>query len=336
MVSGITHGNLPLEEFLRNIVMSFKPSFIPGNVYVVFNSDDETYVQYSKDWDALYPDGTKVIHTTLASAYAAVTSNRHDVILVNAHNGHAQTAMLTVAKNRMHIWGMGNRAGSIGMGARARVTMGVTTAATDLAVMKNTGVGNTFRNLKFDSANTKDESLYSVIEAGEYAIYDGCEIYKSTDLDETTAAELALNGDSAQFHNCVVGSLANTVSTAIIRPCVQLAQDIVTGKIVRDCYFDNCLFLRRAGGTANSFVDATTADDVERMLMFKDCEFIAAELGSQPAEAVTSSGGKQTDGLIMLSNCTAWNCTLLKEASVGIWVNGPSVTHNTASIAKDA
>ena len=95
---------------------------------------------------------------------------------------------------------------SYGLGARARITMGVTTAATDIAILENTGVGNTFTGLKFDSANTKDESLYSIVEAGEYTIYDNCEFYKSTDLDETAAAEVANNGDSVQWLNCVFGS----------------------------------------------------------------------------------------------------------------------------------
>ena len=76
--------------------------------------------------------------------------------------------------------------------------MGVTTAATDIAVMQNTGVGCTFGGLKFDSANTVAESLYAVAEGGEYSIYSGCEFYKSTDLNETAAAEILNNGDSAQ------------------------------------------------------------------------------------------------------------------------------------------
>ena len=71
--------------------------------------------------------------------------------------------------------------------------------------------------------------------------------------------------------------------------------------------------------------------------MFKDCEFIAAEKSTAiAAEAVTSSGGKQTDGLIMLKGCSAWNITLMKEASVGIWVDGAVPTHDTTGVAVEA
>lgn len=334
--SEVTHGNFQLEKFLRELVMAMQPSYIPGNIYVVFNTSDEAYVQYAKDWDDLYPDGTKVVQTSIASAVSAATSNRHDVILLNAQGAHTPTSMLTISKNRLHLIGMGMREGAVGFGARARITMGDSTVSADIALMQNTGVGNTFDNIKFDSSSTVDASLYGVAEGGEYSIYRNCEFYKSSDLNETTAAELLLNGDSAQFFNCTFGSNVNAISGAIIRPCVQLARETITGKACRDCYFENCLFWRKAGNAANAFVDATGTTDVERMLMFKNCEFFATELGSQPAEAVTSSGGKQTEGLIALKNCTAWNCSLLKEASVGIWVDGAVPTHNTTGLAVEA
>jgi hypothetical protein len=47
--SEVVKGNYPLEKVLRDIVSSFRPSFIPGNVYVVFNTSDTAYVQYYKD-----------------------------------------------------------------------------------------------------------------------------------------------------------------------------------------------------------------------------------------------------------------------------------------------
>ena len=335
--SEITHGNVGLEQVLKALVNGFNPLGVPGNTYVVFNTSDAAYVQYYKDHNRIYDDGTEVVQTSLSAANTAITSNRHDLVLVNAHSGHAQTSMLTISKNRSHWYGMGFRDGSSGMGARARITMGVTTAATDIAVMQNTGDGNTFSNLKFDSSNTKAESLYALAEGGEYSIYRGCEVYKSTDLNETTAAEVLMNGDSGQFHDCTIGSNVNAISGAIIRPCVQLARETITGKVCRDSLFKGTKFWRKAGNTTNAFVDATGTTDVERMLMFDDCDFFNTELAAAiPAEAVTCSGGKQTEGLIALKNCNAWNVTLLKEASVGIWVVGAVPTHNTTGLAVEA
>jgi len=330
-------GNLELERVLKYIMNEIEGKFTPGNVYVVFNSSDSAYVQYYKDHNRIYDDGTEMVHTSLATAYAASTSNRNDIILLNAQNAHAVTSMLTTSNNRTHFMSMSMRGGSLGMGARSRITMGSSTVAADIALLKNTGVGNTFTGIKFDSSSTEALSLYSVAEGGEYTIYRGCEFYKSSDLDETTAAELLHNGDSTQYIDCYFGSSANAISTAIIRPCVQLAKNLVSGSAVsRDTIFKDCTFARLAGGTANSFVDATGVNDVERFLEFKDCTFLAAELGSVPAEAITASGGKQERGIIMSNNSICFNCTLLAEASVGVHVYGTSVTYNTGGIAKDA
>lgn len=335
--SEITHGNLGLEKVLRNIVQSFNPSYIPGNIYVLFNTSDEAYVQYAKDWDYLYPDGTRVVQTSVANVITNLKTNRHDVVLVNAHNAHTPLVMASLTKNRTHWYGMGMREGGIGYGARARITMGDSTTAGDIALFQNTGVGNTFDNIKFDSSSTVAASIWGFAEGGEYSIFRNCEFYKSSDLDQTLAAELLLNGDSAQFFNCTLGSNVNAISGAIIRPCVELKREVITGKVARDCYFKNCMFWRKAGNTTNAFVDATGTTDVERMLMFEDCNFFNTELSTAiPAEAVTCSGGKQTQGLIALKNCSAWNITLLKEASVGIWVDGAVPTHNTTGVAVEA
>ena len=51
----------------------------------------------------------------------------YDVIALSANSEHAVTSMVTVSKNRIHFIGLDFRVG-IGMGARTRVTMGVTIA----------------------------------------------------------------------------------------------------------------------------------------------------------------------------------------------------------------
>lgn len=330
-----THGNSGLATYLNDLRRAVSGFATTGNVYVVLPAADDGRVQFAKNFNKTYEDNSELLHTTIESAYAAAVSNRNDLILISANAGHAQTSMLTIAKNRVHFQSLSYRSG-FGLGARSRITMGDSTVSADIALMQNTGVGNTFTGLKFDSSSTVAASIWGVAEGGEYTIYRDCEFYKSTDLAVTFSAELLHNGDSTQYINCYFGSTANAVSTAIIHPCVELARETITGKASRDGLFEKCTFARKAGGTANAFVDATGTTDVERVLMFRDCDFVAAELGSVPAEAVTCSGGKQTEGLIALADCRSWNCTLLKEASVGIHVSGPVNTHNTSGVSKDA
>lgn len=327
-------GNLELEKALNEL--GLQANGVPvtsGNFYYVIPQSDSNYIPFFEKYNKVYSDGTSSVHTTIASAYASVTSNRHDVIFLSANSAHAQTSMLDISKNRVHFVGMGLRAGSVGLGARARITMGVTTAATDLGVLQNTGVGNTFRNLKFDSSNTKDQSLYAVVEAGEYSIYEGCEFYKSTDLDVTGAAEVANNGDSAQWIKCTFGSSANETVGAVIRPCMIVSGGIVSGKKLRDNVIDDCLFLTKSANSARVDVYGANATDVERMLLIKNSVFMSNTLGSAtPAHAV-GFGAAQTQGTVLLKNCSSVDHTKMAEASVGIYVDGAVPTFATTGVS---
>lgn len=322
--SHASQGDLELEKALLGLDGQGGVPATTGNIYYVIPATDSNYLEFYAKYFKQYKDGTVSIYNTVAAAYAATTSNRHDVIVLSANAAHAVTAMLDVSKNRVHFVGLGLRAGAFGMGARARITMGVTTAATDIAVMKNTGVGNTFRNIKFDSSNTKDESLYAVAEGGEYAIYENCEFYKSTDLDETGASELLMNGDSAQFIRCTIGSSANEIVGAILRPCVLLTATL-SGKKCRDSIFSECIFLRKCGNTANRLVYGANATDVERMLYFKDCLFFSNPLGSATPAVGVDFGAGQTEGAVILNQgCASVDVTALGATGEGVYTLAPS------------
>lgn len=270
---------------------------------------------------------------TIAQAYSYVTSNNQDKVVLSANSGHAVTEMLSVAKNRVHFIGTDGRSG-YGLGARTRITMGVTTAATDLAVMQNTGVGNSFTGLKFDSSNTKAESLYGIVEVGEYTVYNRCEFYKSTDLDETAAAEVANNGDSAQWLNCYFGSTTNIVADDKIRPNMLVTGGIVSGKKLRDNVIDSCIFAVKAAGTEAVRIYGANATDVERMLYVNNSLFISNSLGAAtPAHAV-GFGAAQTQGSVILNNCASVDHTVMAEAGVGIYTtNGAAESFAAGGVA---
>jgi len=308
-----------------------KADVTTGRIFWVMKTSDAGYVDFCKRHPN-YEDGVAAVYTTIELAYAAMVTNRNDVTMLSSHGGHAVAAMLDVSKNRCHFMSIDVQRGRH-YGARSRITMGVTTVATDIAVVKNTGVGNTFKGLKFDNGNTKDESLYAFAEGGEYTYFENCEFYLSGQLDDTDAADLLLNGDSAQFKNCMFGSAVHIVADDKIRPCIMLARETITGKVARDCYFENCLFLRNAGGTETAHVWATGATDVERMLMFKDCTFFNTKLAAaQPAVAV-GAGAAQTEGYIFLKSCSSVYCTLMVQAAVGIYVDGAAPAFATSGVA---
>jgi hypothetical protein len=268
---------------------------------------------------------------SIGKAHTLATTNNNDVIVLAAYAAHAQTEMLTISKNRLHFVSASARSG-YGMGARTRVTMGVTTAATDIAVMKNTGVGNTFTGIKFDQGNTVDEALYAVAEGGEYAIYNSCEFYKSTDLDETAAAEVLNNGDSAQWRYCYFGSTANITAAAKIRPNMLLTATLA-GKKCRDNIVSHCIFAGKAADTAQVKIYGANATDVERLFLVENCIFYNNQLAAgTPAHAV-GFGAAQTQGSVILKNCTSVKHTVMAQASRNIYVDGAVPTFATTGVS---
>lgn len=266
---------------------------------------------------------------TLGQAHTNVTTNSNSIIYVNGNSTVAETAMITWSKNRCTVIGVG---GYGHYGAAAKVSIGVTTAATDIALLKVTGVRNTFIGIKFISNNTVDEGLYTVAEGGEYTTYVNCEFYKSTDLDVTGAAEFLHNGDSTKFYNCTFGSSANATSGAVIRPNV-LVTATLSGKKCRDTYFENCLFLSKAGNAAYTNVYGANATDVERMFLMKDCTFYNNPLSAATPDDAVNFGAAQTEGCVILKNCTSVDHTVMAAASVNIYVDGAVPTFATTGVS---
>lgn len=267
---------------------------------------------------------------TYGEAIKRATSNNNDVILIDGDSTVVETSMVTISKNRLHTIGMNGALGHYGQGAK--ISIGITTAATDIACIKNTGVRNTFTGIKVISNNTVAQGLYAFAEGGEFSRFHNCEFYKSTDLDDAGASEFLHNGDSAMFYNCTFGSSAN--ETGNIRANV-LVTATLSGKKCRDSYFENCLFLAKADDTDKVFVYGTNATDVERMLMFNGCTFMNNPLGAgTPAHAV-GFGAAQTQGAVILKDCTSVDCTVMAEAAVGIYVDGavPGFATSGVSVA---
>jgi hypothetical protein len=283
-----------------------------GNVYYVVPTTEANYSTLKTQLDVIYNDGSHAFCATVEEANGKVVSGRGDVVALSANVSHALTAMVTVSKNRVTFIGVDGGGRLYGQGAK--LSMGVTTATTDVFAVKNTGTRNSFINIKFSNANTVTENVAAFGEGGEYTKFINCEFYDSTELDSDTHAEIVLNGDSAQFFGCTFGSLADSVSGDKIRPAVLLtAGTVAAGKVSRDVLFDGCKFWKKAGGTATAMVKGA-ATDVERVMEFHNCQFIANVLGSQPAVAIDVA--TLTVGQIILTGDTvAVECTKIGTAT---------------------
>jgi hypothetical protein len=291
------------------------------------------FVDYDNGSDGNSVKSNSMNHAfkTVAKAYDTVTTNKNDVIALSAYSEHALTEMLTVSKNRVHFVGL-DCAGRM-MGQGAKISLGVTSAATDLGAVLNTGVRNSFRNIKFSSTNTQAASLYTFLDGGEYMYMDHCEIYKETDLDETTASEFIANGDTAYISNTTIGTNALALVGDVIRANVRVTAAVAgTGLTCRDNVFKNCTFLKVASHVNNRFVYGANAGDVVRMLLLDGCLFFSQKAsGAVPAQCV-AFGAQQTIGYCFIRNCDSIGNTKL-STTTGVYVSGPVPTYATTGIA---
>ena len=295
---------------------------------------DVWFVDYSKGSDAFDGRSPTTPFKTLSQAHTACTTNNNDFILINGYAEVVETAMIDFSKSRVHVFGCNGPPPGLGYGAGARVSLGVTTAATDIATLKNTGVRNTFTGIKFSNSNTVAQGLYCVAEAGEYTRYNHCEFYKSSLLTTDLTAEVLLNGDSSQFYGCTFGDLVNERGASTKeRPNVLLDRETIAGKVARDCSFVDCTFLHKAAHVDVCFIYGANATDVERRLLlirpvFWNCVLATAD----PADAV-NFGAAQTDGDVLIIDHASINVTAVGGASLNIYVQGAVPTAATTGKA---
>jgi len=194
-----------------------------GNVLVVMNSSDtdEKNYQHMQDLFPVDGDGRVRFYTSLASAYVEAESNNNDVIILDGNSTHQILEQLIIDKSRLHLIGMDYLLGidrPYGQSTKINYADGIATALPFM--IKNIGVRNSFRGIKFINNNTDAQVVGTVGEGGEYAYYENCEFYNATQLDSDTVAELVLGADSPIFKNCTFGSLADAVSGDKVRPAV--------------------------------------------------------------------------------------------------------------------
>lgn len=315
--NGVTSFGIPL--------MGDGVPMVWGNVYFV------DYRNGNDTWDGKSKETAK---KTLSGAYAVCTSNNDDLIIIDGDSTVVETAMITWAKNRITVVGAnGNRP----YGQAAKVGIGITTAVTDIALLKVTGVRNNFIGIKFMSDNTVDEGLYTVVDGGEYTHFTNCEFYKSTDMDVTGSAELVCNADSSVYTKCTIGSLATARSGAVIRACVLFTKALAgTGKVTRDVLFEGCRFWINASNTANRFVYGANATDIERVAEFDGCKFINNGASSAVPAQNVAFGSALTVGSVLLSNCDSLNAGTAMSTTTGVFVSGAVPTAGTTGISVQA
>ena len=105
-----------------------------------------------------------------------------------------------------------------------------------------------------------------------------------------------------------------------------LTRETISGKVARDVTFHNCLFWLKSSSATASHFHATTATDVERMLLIEDCKMIVAKLSSGTVGDAIIVDTAQTEGqIIVVNSCNVNSTALGTTGSVGIVYYGPGI-----------
>jgi hypothetical protein len=299
----------------------------PGKVF---------FVDYGNGSDANNGLSIEKPFKTVAYAYSQVRTNKYDVICLIGSSTHVLTEMLDVSKNRVIFIGLDGATGR-SYGQSAKISLGVTTSATDIATVKNTGIRNVFNNIKFINDNTVAEGIYCFVDGGEYTEMVNCEVYKSTDMDVTGAADFVCNADSPNYVNCTFGSTATARSGAVIRPAILFTKGLAgSGKVTRDATFKECKIWINASNTANRFVYGANATDIERFALFDRCFFLNNGASANVPAQNVAFGATLTVGMVLLNDCVSLNAATAMSTTTGVFVNGSVPAAATTGIAVQA
>lgn len=262
--------------------------------------------------------------STLEYAYSQVIDGNDDIICLVGSTAQTLSAMLTVAKSRVHFIGLD--AGARMFGQSQRITLTATSGASNIATILNTGTYNTFQNLLIDSSSSVAQGLYAFIDGGTDLQMVNCRMVITSQLDQTGAAATVLNGTRSQYNRCTFGSQLSVIVGAIIRPSILATSGISAGGAkCTDTIIEDSQVWYNCVNTANRLVYAAGATDIVRSLQFKSTGFVNNFGASAvPAQAI-AAGATQTAGAILLDpNCYALNVTKV-STTTGVIVTGPAV-----------
>jgi len=282
----------------QNGVSSFGiPIMGGGGIPAMFGQS--WFVDYRNGSDDNDGRSTERSFKTLSKAYSKAVSNRNDLILIDGDSTVAEDSMITWAKNRIHVVGLG---GGFLTGQRTKIGFSTTGKAAAVAAnLTVTGVGNTFSNLKVTNDGTDAASLAALIDAGEANVYSNCSFLKPGDLGEAAVADVICRSDSTTYVNCEFGF--DTLVQTAARPTFWIKHDGATRckhLRMRDCHF-TCA----SSEATKSFILVNHTSSLAFSNVFTRCTFSNALVGSAGAaalnDAVTSVSGLLEGNLLFVN-----------------------------------
>ncbi len=330
-----SNPNVAFGRALLDAVASQIPSF--GRLLVVCNSNDNQDLNYQY-LSEVFPDGQYgriMFFTDLATAYNEAQTNNNDVICLAAHTSHKVSSMLTISKNRVHFLGF-NPGGRI-EDQRTLISNTGAVAATDTAMIKNTGIGNTFKNIKFVNNWTVAQNIYCFDGQGSQSAFENCTFQNlgSAHLTNNAAASFRLNEDTSFFKHCTFGQ--DTLAVTSTGGQQMLIATAGVHAATR-CTLEDCVWEAYTTDTTHVFIRVNATGDIDRFIRlvrpaFINFNFDASNGGAQMAVCIASPNTVVSGGFLV-ENPSILFATKLATNAVGN--GGVYVSINTNATAASA
>lgn len=249
---------------------------------------------------------------TVAAAYALAVSG--DTIVLSTNSTHNLTASLDVTKSRINFVGADFGGRQVQQGAKVQIGGAIAAAY----VIKNTGVRNSFVNIKFIMSSTDATALTVVQDGGEGTLWRSCSFVfgVANNLGSTSANEFVAGSDSATYIDCTFGS--DTLLTTVAR-AVMLVKTITASQEFKSNIMQNCNWLISSSSASANMIKLNAVTDVLFTNMFKDCNFIASvdSAGGIAMTAAVFTGTGTTKGGLYFVRPAAFNSGFCPATSGG-------------------
>lgn len=287
-------------QALLNMVASQVPTF--GRVFVVLDADDTDEENYQRMQEVMKNDPNGVIrfYTNAETALANLESNNNDVVLLDANSSHvlSTTGTLSITTNRSHWIGMDGGERLVQQGTKIQNAA----ADTDAYVFKNTGVRNSFRNLKFIQNSTNAAAVNVAQMGGEGNLYKNCSFTfgVADNLDLTTASEVICGEDSGTFIDCQFGQ--DTLLTSAARTIFTIDQ-VTSSQEFKSNIFKDCTWIGSSSDAGLQAISMAASGDILFTNHFIRPSFIASldSAGGIACTKAVSTANGTTKGTILIS-----------------------------------
>ena len=211
-------------------------------------------------WHFLSNAHKDVFHTSIATAEAALTTNRNDVLLLTPEN-HSLAAALVWDLNMSHFIGM---YGAARQNMRSRIGM----SAAFSPMLTVSGYGNTFQNLYFMHGTGSATNLNCVTDSGGRNSYLNCHFLcqDATAMNEAAYDLFYLDNNESYFKDCLIGGDGAAMSEGTL---FKFGNNPDPPRSV----FENCIFMMQADAANPTFIDTDPGIGIG-WAIFKNCVFL--------------------------------------------------------------